>query len=83
MKIKQQRLEAHKMNDIGYENIPFEGSFTERSILNIRDVESLKFRKRYEKMAISYHQKEQNPKQLLYFKKALELVNKRIKKLKK
>lgn len=68
------------MNDIGYENIKYKGSDAEITVKGL-SMDSLKYRRRYTEMAIDYHKKEQNPKQIVFFEAELKLIDKRLKQL--
>lgn len=65
------------MNDIGYISETFKGSINETNIKTSENWQ-LKNMLRYYEMAILYHNKEQNPKQVIFFQSGLNLINKRL-----
>jgi hypothetical protein len=66
------------MNDIGYINQEYKGSYAYNSVMTARKYELLN-RIRYTKMAIDYHTKENNPGQVKFFTDELKLIEKRLK----
>lgn len=68
------------MNDIGYLDLPFKGSELEITIKTASG-DGLQNLLRYSEMAVDYHTKEQNPKQIIFFQSGVNLISKRLKKL--
>ncbi len=68
------------MNDIGYIDIEYKNSYLHNSIGS--GMEQLVECKRYTKMAIEFHTKEQNPKQEFFFTEHLKEIERRIDKIK-
>jgi hypothetical protein len=66
------------MNDIGYLDLQFTGSEAYNTI-KTADIDGLKNLLRYSEMAVDFHTKEQNLKQVIFFQSGVDLINKRLK----
>jgi len=66
------------MNDIGYITETFKGSINETNI-KTSSLEEVKYMLRYYEMAVEYHNKQQNPNQVLFFQGGINLINKILK----
>lgn len=73
---KQLTNNKFNMNDIGYADTPYKQSILFRS--TPMDIWQLKNGRSYANMAIEYHSKECNPKQVQFFKEHLSEIDKRI-----
>lgn len=67
------------MNDIGYVNIDYKGSYAENTVKGIQCREDLLYRRGYTEGAIEFHKKEQNPKTIKFFESELKLIDKMLK----